>query len=298
MFRLFPGLTFAAVLLTSLPVSAQEKSLSRVPAKAPIVASIKGYDVAPAEVAGMLANAVPDLAAKYTKEFTDALNRLTEGRDTKELRKNAPWYVAVTDLASLTESPKLVVLLPITGYKAFKESFLTKEELKDIKTDGKVESTSLKGELEVFMVDSGEYAILSNSKEDLGMFQKVDESIEKILTGDSKALFAKSTVAVFLNLKTINDAYGPQLKGFKGLIDLAIAGGQGGLDKKQIETTKAVIETFFQILDDGENLIVGVEFRPEGLNVAFSTQFGEGDQHGQVPGGTEAHRARGCRQTP
>ena len=276
MFRSLTGPTFAAlVLMSAATLSAQEKSLSRVPSKAPIVASIKGYDLAPAEVAKMLANAVPDLAPKYTKEFTDALNQLTEGRDTKEIRKNAPWYIAVTDLASLLETPKITVLLPITGYKAFKESFLTKDELKAITADGKVETTSLKGEMDVFLVDSGEYAILSNSKDDLAMFQKVDESIEKLMSDDSKALFAKSTVSIYVNLKTINDAYGPQLKGFKTLIDIALQGGQGGLDKKQAEMAKSVLTTFFQILDDGENLIVGAEFRPEGLNIALSTQFGD-----------------------
>jgi hypothetical protein len=92
--------------------------------------------------------------------------------------------------------------------------------------------------------------------------------------------FLKADLAVFVNMDQINDQFGEQIRGFRGLIDFGFqqAAQQGmlpGLGKKQVEAMKVVLKGVFQGVEDCRSIVLGAEFRPEGLAVKLQARFAE-----------------------
>jgi hypothetical protein len=271
--------TAAALLLVAVaaPARAQDASLDLVPAKAPIVVQLNGFEKARNRLGKFLGNALPDMAPKLAKQIDDAIKELAEGRDLKAITPDGKIYFVVTDLSNLLESPQAAVLVPVSGYAAFKDGFLKADERKSLKKEGDgVESVKVEGRDEpAYLVDRKNYVVLTFEKDVATGFAKADGGgLGKALSKETARSFLEQDVAAYVNLKAINKQYGTQIKGFKSLIDLALQGGGMGIDKKQAEMLKQVFNAFLQLLDDGEALVIGAEFRPEGFNLRFTAQFG------------------------
>src|SRR5262249_33526789 len=92
--------------------------------------------------------------------------------------------------------------------------------------------------------------------------------------------FVTADLSLYVNLDVINDLYGNQIRAFKGLIDFGIAqaamGGMlPGVNKKQLEAAKVMLQGMFQGIEDCRGLVVAAEFRPEGLNLRLQAAFAE-----------------------
>jgi len=267
----------AACLVAPAPVArAQEASLAVVPSKAPIVVQLNGYERARDRLGKFLGNSLPDVAPKLAKQVDDALREVTQGRDLKGLVKDGRIYVAVADLASLTDQPQVVVLLPVSSYKEFTNGFLKDDEKKSLKGEQGYDSVKLENQEDTFyLVDRKNYVAATNDK-DLakGLAKGDDAGLGKALSKETAQAFLAQDVSAYVNLQMINKQYGAQIKQFKALIDLALQGGGGmGLDKKQAEKAKQIFNGLLQVLDDGTAAVIGLDFRPEGANLHLSAQF-------------------------
>jgi len=256
--------------------SAQNASLGLVPSSSPIVIQVNGIDKARDRLGKLLGNAVPDLAPKLIKQIDDAIKEVSEGRDLKPIVKDARVYVVVSDLAELPDSPKIAIHLPITGYTEFKNSFLKEDERKSLKkNDGGYDSIKVEGiEEPINLVERKEYLILTNDADVAKSYVKgAGDNLAKTLSRETAQAFLGQDASVYVNLKMINKEYGAKIKGFKALLDLGLGAGGMGINKRQGEMIKMMFNSLLSLLDDGEALVLGFDFRPEGANLRFLTQF-------------------------
>lgn len=256
---------------------AQEMSLNMVPAKAPIVVQLNGLENARNRLGKLLGNALPDLAPKLAKQMDDGLKQLAEGRDLKSISKNGRIYFVISDLNNLFENPQAAILVPVSGYGDFKESFLKEDERKSLKKDDDgFDSVKVEGKEEpYFIVDRKNYVVLTADKNLAKSYAKGDEAgLNKAVSKSTVEAFVGQDISIYVNLKEINKQYGAQIRGLKSLLDLGLMGGGMGIDKKQIEMIKQVFNGFLQIMEDGVAVVFGFDFRPEGANIRFMVQFG------------------------
>ena len=127
---------FATPVLLAAPVPPEGSKgpVYPYPAKAPIVVCLNGYENARERLTKLLTTALPDQAPKLTKRLDEELKKILEGRKLTAVRKDARLFFVVNDLGNLfgDDAPPISVLVPVTTYKEFRESFLTREELKTL----------------------------------------------------------------------------------------------------------------------------------------------------------------------
>ena len=257
-------------------VRADDSSLGMVPAKSPIVVQVNGLEKARNRLGKFLGNALPDLAPKLAKKMEDGIAELAEGRDLKSISADERIYFVVNDLSNLTDNPQFAILLPVSSYAEFKKGFLKDDERKSIKKeDDGFDSIAITGKDEPgYMVDRKNYVVLTNDKEVAKKFAKGDDAgLAKAMSKETAKAFLDQDAAVYVNLKEINRQYGAQIRGFKLLLGPLLQQGGAGIDKKQAEMFKQMFDSFLSMLEDGVATVIGLDFRPEGVNFRFTAQF-------------------------
>jgi hypothetical protein len=257
--------------------SAQDASLVLVPSKSPIVVQMNGFEKARNKLGKFLGNALPDLAPKLVKEIDDAIGNAAQGRDLKAITKEGRIYLIIPDLSNFLDSPRMAVLVPVTSYMEFKNTFLKADERKNIKKEGDgIESVVVEGkESTLYLAERKEYVCIGTDKETAQTFVKAnDGGLDKVLSQETKNAFLKQEVAVYVDIREINKQFGAQIKEFKDVIEMGLGGAGGMIDKKQAEQIKQMFKAFVQIIDDAVAAVIGVEFRDEGVNLKLMAQFG------------------------
>lgn len=249
-----------------------------VPATALVVAQLHGVDRASERFKKLMQAAVPDLAATAAKKFEESLTDAANGRDLKALKQDGRIFIAVMAFAQADEGPPVAVLLPVTDYKAFKEKLLTKEEQKNFdKGKEGIDSFDV-NDKPVYVVDltEGGYVVLAQSKEVAKPFAKKYETLSPAKMGDGVAeAFLSADASVYFNMDQINDQYGDQIRQGRQFFQAILQQGAAvpGLDKNQLEMVKNMYEGMFQAVEDSRGFAIGVEFRPEGLNLRLEGAF-------------------------
>jgi hypothetical protein len=281
------ALTLAVPVLTAAPVPADGKGVTfPFPAKAPIAVSVNGYDTARERLKKLIATALPKEGAGIAKELDKGFDKLFEGRALTAVRKDARGFLVLNDLASLIqETPAVAVLVPVTSHKEFLKTFLTKDEAKTLENgrDGvdTVKTEAFGDEKPVHLVDLKEYTAvtLDRATADAHAAKFAPATAEQMGT-DLAETFLKGDVALYVNLDAINDQFGDQIRGFKGLVDFALQqaaqqGAFGAMSKKQIEAIKVVLKGLIQGVEDSRGLVAAAEFRPEGVYAKLQVRFTE-----------------------
>ena len=204
------------------------------PAKAPIVVQVNGIGAARDRLTAMLKAAVPDEVAALNTQVDAGLKELLADRKLTAISKDGRAFLVVNNIESLFENtPAVSLLVPVTGYNEFRESFLTADERKTFEAGkngvDEVKVNLLGGEHAVYMIDLKEYVAITPDK---GTAETYSLKYTKATTAAMPPALAKSfvaaDVAVYVNLDVINDAYGDQIRAFKGLIDFGIQQGLMG----------------------------------------------------------------------
>lgn len=256
------------------------------PAKAPIVVQLNGIGSTRDRLMTMLKAALPDDFDAISKQADEGFKLLLADRKLTAIPKDGRVYVVVNDIAALFENtPAISVLVPVTSYKEFRESFLTADERKtfDAGKNGvdDVKFTVFGTDQAVHMVDLKEYVAISPDKTTAESYAKrYTRATTTGMAAEVARTFLASDLAVYVNFEIINEKYGEQIKAAKGLVDFGIQQGlMGGMlpgvNKRQIEAAKTMLQGVFQGVEDCRGLVVGVEFRPEGLNVRLQAQFAD-----------------------
>jgi hypothetical protein len=202
------------------------------------------------------------------------LQAMLKGRNTKAIKKDEHVLLMVNDLSTITELPEIAVLVPVSGYTDFRDSFLTEEERKSIKKGDGFESVTIEGRDEpICLIDLKSHVLVASDRDVAKSMLKKFDPLDGKVSEETKKSFLDTDVALYVNLMTLNEAYGATLKQFKGLIDIVLNMGGGGIDKKQIEMVKGFFEGFLQVFDDGHAAVLSVDFRPDGLGFKLLAQF-------------------------
>ncbi|QJW98972.1 hypothetical protein [Frigoriglobus tundricola] len=256
------------------------------PAKAPVVVQVNGLGTARDRLTAMLKAALPDDYAAIKKNLDDGLKQALADRKVTAIPTTGRIFLVVNDISGLTgDNPTVSLLLPVTGYKEFRGTFLTTDEQKTFEA-GKTGVDEVKinlfgGEQPAFLVDLKEYVAITP---DRGTAETYANKYTRASTTTMPVELAKTFVAadasVYVNLDVINDTYGDQIRAFKGFIDFGVnqglmGGMVPGVSKKQIEAIKTVLHGVFQAVEDGRGVVVAAEFRPEGMNLRLQGQFAE-----------------------
>ena len=280
------AVALAAAPSTAAPAPADGKNVTfPYPAKVPLVIHVNGLERTKDRLGKML-EALPPAEAKQVKEQIEAgLKHLLTDRSLSAVPADGRAFVVFHDFSRLVgeDEPAVSVLVPVTGYKEFKESFLTGAERKTAGKAGdgveSIKSSATGDETTVYLVDLKGYVAITPSKdtaqEYAGKYTRAESST---MGADLAASYLAADIALAVNLDVINDKYGDQIRQFKGLIDFALGQAQGmgmvpGLNKKQLELAKVVINGFVQAIEDAQGLVIAGEFRPEGLNLRGQIQF-------------------------
>lgn len=280
-------LALAAATTSAAPAPPAGKNVALpYPAKAPLVVHLNGIEKA-RERLGKTLEALPAAEAKQVKDKLDGgLKQLLTDRKLTAVPGDGRVFVVVHDFASLAgDEPAVSVLLPATSYKDFKDSFLTAAERKTVEKAGagleSVKSSATGDEVNVYLAEVKGYVALSMNKETAETYVgKYTPAQTGAMGEDLSASFLAADIALYVNMEVVNEKYGEQIKQFKGLIDFALGQAQmggmlPGLNKKQLDTVKAMLGGLVQGIEDAQGFVLAGEFRPEGLNVRAQVYFGD-----------------------
>jgi hypothetical protein len=257
------------------------------PAKAPIVVCLNGYEKARERLTALATAALPLEGPKLVKRLDEGLENLLEGRKLSAVRKDARLFLVINELGRLFEDdqPPLAVLIPVTNYKDFRTSFLTAEELKSIDRGREgvdaIKTAAFGEECPAYLVDLKDYVALTLDRMTAdafaGKFNRA--SAEQMGPGLAES-FLKADLALYVNMDSVNDQFGDQIRGIKPLIDFGLqqAAQQGtlpGFSQKQMDALKSILRGALQGIEDCRAIVAAVEFRPDGLAARVQARFAD-----------------------
>ncbi|WP_020470999.1 hypothetical protein [Zavarzinella formosa] len=256
-----------------------DESFNLIPAGSSVVLQLNGVERLKQRVNKMVENALPDQSKKIAAQLDTLIADALDGRDLKAIRGDARIYLAVTDLPKILEAPNVIVLLPIKDYDDFKKTFLRDDERKTLQKEKGLDAVSIEN-MTFFLAPLKGYVALSTDPENV---KKIVDGkaggLSAVMSKDTLQAFMNSDVSLFVNLKDINEKFGEQIKNYKMLAGTIFNNGGGlgvqGISKSQMDMMKAMIETVFQMVEDGVGFVLAIEARPEGVNLRLLEQFGE-----------------------
>ncbi|MBX9584648.1 MAG: hypothetical protein K2X87_30465 [Gemmataceae bacterium] len=280
------ALALAAAPATAADPPAGQNVPLPFPAKAPVVLQVQGHERAKTRLLKTLEALPPAESGKVKKAIEDGLKQALEGRSLAAVPGDGRWFVAVHDITTLgDEQPAVAVLIPVTGYAEFKKTFLTADEQKAVEKAGDgveaVKTAAGGDEHTLYLAQVKGYVVVSPNKETAESYSgKYTPAQSGSMGPELGAAFLAGDVSLYVNMDVINDLYGDKIRQFKELIDFALGqAAQGGmipgLNKKQLELVKTVLQGLVQGIEDAKGVVVAAEFRPEGANLKVLGRFAD-----------------------
>jgi hypothetical protein len=270
---------FLLAFLWAAPGSAADPaktsaSLAQVPADAPLVLHLKGFERTKDRVLTMVNNAVPKAGAFLRGKIEEGMKGLLQERELRALAKEGSIFVFSTDVPRQgQDEPNLAVIVQVSDYKAFRDGLLTDDERKNVKSTDGYETANLAGK-DVYLLDRKGFAAITGQKEVAAKLAKKEAGLDTKLDKETAQKLLDSDMALYVDMVAINKEYGDQIKAVKPLADFFIQQAGAQMEKNQVEALKAIVEGVFQFLEDSRSFLVAAEFRPEGLAFHGHTKFG------------------------
>jgi hypothetical protein len=266
----------ALVLATPLRAADEGGSaLARVPADAPIVIQVRGFDRTKDRLVAMVKNAVPDLAETVQSKLDEGLKEGLMGRELKGLVKDGSIFLAITEMPKPGEGePAMALIIPVTNYKTFRDGLLKDDERKNLKADPAGYEITTVESRDLHFVDGKGYAVISPQKEVAAKFTKKQAGLDSKLDKDAARTLLESDVAVYVDMGAVNKEYGDQIKAARPLLEFAMQQAGGQMDKHTLEMMRAFANGAFQFVEDSRAFLVAGDFRPEGLALRLLAQVG------------------------
>jgi hypothetical protein len=269
-------LVVALAVLTLLPCGLraapadEHNPLAVVPANAPIVIHVKGFECTRDRLIAMVKNAIPDLAAQAEAGIKDGIQKGLDGRELKGLEKDGSIFVFFTEIPKPDANlPKMAVIVRVTNYADFRDGILKEDERKALKKDpAGFEETAFDGNEPAYFVDLKNYAVITPDKEVAGQFMIKKPGLDTTLDKTFAKKVLASDISVYVDTAAVNKVYGEEIKKAHEEIVKAIEEATeniGGANKNTIEMAKLIIGPLFQAFEDSKGIVAAVDFRPEGF---------------------------------
>jgi len=272
-----------------VPVGKEDKIVSLpVLATSMVVVQLNGLEQTRNRLTKLIEAAAPKESNELVKAIDKQLTTLLDGRDLKAIDKDGRVLLALGDfskLGELSEAP-LVLVLPVSDYKAFREKFLTAEERKSF-TKGKdgIDSFDVESGNTVHAVEKAGTVTFTMSKDTAEKYAGKFDPLTVKQLGTLADTFLASDLGIYLNLSRVNDEYGQQIQLGKQLFNQAIQQGGTGLDKHQLEIAKVVYNGMFQAVEDGKGLVIALSLPPTGVALRIDMQFAPDSVSAKLMGG-------------
>jgi hypothetical protein len=272
-------------LLLALPAAAapvpgeQDKPLAQVPAKAPLVVQLRGFERTRDRLNTLIKNAMPDFAGPAKQKMDDALKEVLNGRELKGLSKDGPIFLVFTELPNPNQNPpKMAVLVPVTSYETFRNGLLKEEERKNIKTDPQgYESALIDNEPTYFVNRKNSYAVVTPDAEVAVSFTKKYDGLAGKLSKAFAQRFLEADASVYVDMAVVNKEHADDIKQMRGEIERMM---EASPDKTTAELAKRVLDPVFQAISDSKAVLVTADVRPDGLKLHSSVEVASDSKTG------------------
>jgi len=272
--RLLRGGALLLALVVAAPcvTAAPADSLAQVPADAPVVIQFHGIERTKDRLLAMIKTALPEQHPLASLGLEAVLQNLPEGRKLKGLDKEAPIYAVLLELPDPGQAePKMAVLVGVSDYKEFRDAILKEDERKALKANpAGYETTTVSDVVPLYLVDRSKegYAVIARDEGTAKMFvKKPEKGLDKKVSPEVAKKFLAGDLGVYVDMAAVNKKYGDAIQAGKKTLQDALESGAG--DKNTQELLKKVIDPVFQAIGDGQAVLATIEFRPEGMNMAF-----------------------------
>ncbi len=277
-------------LLTAAPLAAADKiaatteasPLAQVPAKAPIVVSVRGFQRTQDRLVTMIKNAMPDLGPTVQAKMDDLLkDGMFQGRQLKGLKDDGHILLAVLAMPGKdldSDKPQAAVIVRVTDYKAFRDGLLKEDERKSLKKDKAGYEVAKVEDGELYFIDRKDYAVVTPRPDTAAdLVKRKGKGLDTVVTGALAHKLLEADVAAFVNMAEVNEAFGPQIKaGMKFITDaLEVAENNptGRFTPERVKAVRVAAAGAMQALQDSKGALLTVDFRPRGLAVHFGMSF-------------------------
>jgi len=247
-------------------------ALAQVPAKAPLVVQLRGYERLQERLHALIKNAVPDYAPIAKDKIDDLLKQALDGRELKGITKEGSIFAVVMDLASLNGAapPKMAILVPVTKYETFRDGLLKEDERKSLKLDALgYESTTLNGEAVYFVNRKNGYAVMSPDPDVAASFVKKRDGLDTSLSKPIARRLMEADVALYVDMQAVNKEFGDSIKQGREFLEQAL---ENSPDKNTAEAFKRYFAPILQAVNDGTALLVTADLRPDGVLAHFEME--------------------------
>lgn len=264
----------AATVANAAPVPPGQSALAVIPAQSPIVIHIRGVERTKDRLLALIKGAVPDLGIIAAAKIEEALKEGLEDRKLQGLEKDGPIFVAFLEMPNENMNvPVMAIIARVTKFNEFRDGLLSEDERKSIKkNDAGIEQVEMKGH-DAFFLERAGWAVVTPHKETATLLTKNNPGLDTKLSVDVAKRLLGSDVSVYVDLAAVNKQFGDQIKEAKdqffGLMDQF-----GGQDKATMDMVKGIYGGMFQVVEDGRALMLGLDFRPEGLAFQLAANVG------------------------
>lgn len=266
------------------PAVAGQNTTLPFPASSHLVVQINGLERSRERLEKMLSEALPNQATELKKSIQQGIDQLLRGRKLSVIPPDGRCYIVLHRLSDIADNPGdaplVAILLPVTTPKAFRESFLKPAERETLKKgEGGIEQFQFEDSAETtYLIDLPGYVVLTPDESIAQIFSgKYEKATTDRLGREVSEALLSADVSVYLNITAINAEYGNQIRGARQLMDFALQQGAGaaGISKSQMEAIKLFSQGLFQGIEDAQALVLGLEFRSQGLGVQILGRFAD-----------------------
>lgn len=271
------GLVLVATFLLTGTARPDDKPSLPVPADSLVVLQINGVGRFKERVLKLIAAVAPDKAGEAKKQVEAQLNQLLNGRDLAGLTPDGRAFAFLTGVESEGGAMPYGFVAPAGDYQAFRDKLFTAEERRTFQKGQDGIDTLDVADKPVYLIDRSPqgYVHVTPNRPLAEWLRKKPDLLTTENLGDAAEVFVGSDVSVFVNFDRLNEVYPGITRQLRPIVAgfFRPGGAVPGLDARQLEQAKAVIDGVFQMVEDGKGLALGLTVGPDGAGVRGAVTF-------------------------
>lgn len=250
----------------------QAASVSIVPADAPMVVHLKGWDRSIDRLEAMIVSALPGGEGRQAASFLR--KKIEEGladREIAGLAEEGPIFFAITRMSdpAATEPPDMAVFAKVTDFKLFRAGILTEAEEAAVEKHEGYESTKIGGQLVCFAERDG-FAIVTfdervakqlSGAAGKGMNTRMSErAVKSLLSADLGFYFDLRTVRAGLGKEKYDQIIATAMQAVETQIKT-----MQGISVEMKDIFKLAGPAIEHLANDTQSASISIRFEPQGL---------------------------------
>lgn len=269
------GLALLAVALITGPARPDDNL--PVPADSLVVLQVNGTGRFKQKVLTLIDEVAPDRAAEVKRRVEAEFRDFVTGRDLTGLAPDGRAFAYLTSVEAGRGEMPYGFVAPAADYTAFRDKLFTADERRSFQKGQDGIDTLDVSDRPVYLIDrtpQGHVHVTPN-RELAERLRKTFPPLTADILGGASDAFLGSDVSLFLNFDRLNELYPGLVKQLRPFVaGLFRPGGTiPGLDVRQLDQAKAVIDGLFQVVEDGKGVALGLTVGPDGAGARGVVTF-------------------------